>query len=136
MKRRNWAKLIRLIQERLTSDLLKPPYLPPDLTEDACVVLEGHCYVACEALYHMGAGASGFKPRVLSHEQWPALKPGQTHWFLSDGTTVLDPTAGQFKSDPPYDRGRRCGFLTKQPSKRAWTLMERIRCQKLLIAHP
>lgn len=81
----------------------------------------GHCYVASEVLYHqLGGKAAGWTPQTVRHEGGP-------HWYLKnqDGA-IVDPTCDQFVTPVPYDQGRGCGFLTKQPSKRARTLMQRI----------
>jgi hypothetical protein len=53
---------------------------------------------------------------------------GDTHWYLVNVNTTqkLDPTATQFKTRPPYIKGRGCGFLTKKPSKRAREMMEKM----------
>ena len=98
----------------------------------------GNCYVTCEALYHLlGGGAAGYTPRTVHHE-------GSVHWYLvkrtlagfdydHDGSSrqrwcdiILDPTAAQFKTPPPYHLGRGRGFLTKAPSKRARALMQQL----------
>jgi hypothetical protein len=90
----------------------------------------GNCYVTCEALYHLlGGKAAGWTPMVMRHE-------GDTHWFLAKvkrfrGLSepildVLDPTVSQFRKRPDYRKARGCGFLTKQPSKRARELMQRL----------
>lgn len=82
--------------------------------------LAGHCYVACEALSHLGGYAAGFRPATVRHE-------GAVHWFLVDAAgLVVDPTASQFASLPPYSAGVRRGFLTREPSKRARILMSRL----------
>lgn len=97
----------------------------------------GNCYVTCEALYHLlGGAASGWVPHTVRHE-------GDVHWYLvrtqrfytawsihpSAGSMappfeVLDPTAAQFRTPPPYERGVGRGFLTRGPSRRARELME------------
>lgn len=90
----------------------------------------GNCYVTCEALYHLLGGAlAGYVPYTVRHE-------GDVHWYLvltlpvmgPNGLihikTIVDPTASQFKTRPPYDQGRGRGFLTKKPSKRAAALMK------------
>jgi hypothetical protein len=76
--------------------------------------------VASEALYHLCGGAeSGLVPCSVRHE-------GTVHWYLRTLTNdPVDPTAAQFKTPVPYDKGRGRGFLTKQPSKRAWTVISR-----------
>lgn len=97
----------------------------------------GNCYVTCEALYHLlGGRASGWTPRTVRHE-------GDVHWYLVRRLVrgvggrneapvlmpieiVLDPTASQFKTEPPYHLGRGRGFLTKRPSKRARELMKKL----------
>jgi hypothetical protein len=87
----------------------------------------GNCYVTCEALYHLlGGKRSGYTPHTVKHE-------GAVHWYLRyeersiSGLywgTIIDPTASQFKTKPPYHLGRGRGFLTKGPSKRARAMME------------
>jgi hypothetical protein len=74
----------------------------------------GNCYVASEALYHLlGGKAAGWTPMTMRHE-------GDTHWFLRhESGTIVDPTAGQFQEPPDYARARGCGFLTREPSRRA-----------------
>tara|TARA_R100000781_G_scaffold91088_2_gene56405 strand:+ start:606 stop:1166 length:561 start_codon:yes stop_codon:yes gene_type:complete len=81
--------------------------------------LAGHCYIACEALYHMLPEAN-LKPCTVKHE-------GVTHWFLKsrDTGTVYDPTKGQFARPVSHADGVGRGFLTKQPSKRAQELIKR-----------
>lgn len=78
----------------------------------------GNCYVTCEALYHLlGGKIAGYTPHTVRHE-------GDVHWFLVLGeSTIIDPTASQFKTPPPYHLARGRGFLTKTPSKRARELM-------------
>lgn len=97
--------------------------------------------MTCEALYHLlGGKAAGWVPYRVSHE-------GAVHWYLVlrfgrrrrryglevtfGGRVVLDPTRAQFKSPPPYDLGRGCGFLTKRPSKRARALMKTLVWQEV-----
>lgn len=104
-----------LIVHALTDDLRRAPW------KGSPNPLAGHCYVASEAAYHaMGGAASGYVPQTIQHEGGP-------HWYLrkaSDGT-ILDLTAGQFKTPVPYAKGRGCGFLTRQPSKRARIVLQR-----------
>lgn len=83
----------------------------------------GNCYVTCEALFHLlGGKNSGWVPHHVPHE-------GDMHWYLQRDKRddmILDPTASQFKTPPPYHLGVGCGFLTKGPSKRARALMEQM----------
>lgn len=98
----------------------------------------GNCYVTIEALWHLlGGKKSVWQPAYVKHE-------GDTHWFLAKKTfwwvaknkkpvegfwknvMILDPTRKQFRKRPPYELGRACGFLTKNPSKRAKKLMNKM----------
>jgi len=114
--KRGVQKLVRQVQANLTDELRKPKYRghPDPMT--------GHCYVAPEALYHLlGGKAGGWRPMHVRHEDEP-------HWFLvSDKGDVVDATATQFATPVPVHLARGKGFLTKQPSKRAQTVMKRVR---------
>lgn len=84
----------------------------------------GCCYPAAEVLYHLWGKYNGFKPATKRSSP----RRGDLHWFLRhpDGR-ILDPTASQFGNDPfDYTGARGCGFLTKQPSKRAQILLNRM----------
>ena len=83
--------------------------------------MQGPCYPAAEALYHtMGGKEAGLTPMRIVHEGIP-------HWYLrwqkGDNVFYLDPTSTQFSTPVPYDDGRGCGFLTKEPSRRARAIM-------------
>lgn len=89
--------------------------------------MTGHCYVASEALWHLlGGHESGWVPQNIQHE-------GDQHWYLRHAKTgeILDPTASQFRTPVPYEKGRGRGFLTKKPSKRAQELINRIQARKV-----
>lgn len=77
--------------------------------------------MTAEALYHLlGGKEGGWKPMTVKHE-------GDIHWFLMHRTgVVIDPTRSQFRREPPYHKARGRGFLTKQPSKRAKDMMQRM----------
>jgi hypothetical protein len=82
----------------------------------------GFCYIATEALFYMIGGIdSGYMPFFVKEDN-------ETHWWLANfENKKLDPTADQYKPDvPPYQLGKRCGFLNgyKNPSKRAKILIE------------
>ena len=119
--------LIKKIQSVLTPDLLKGMW-----NKKFENPLEGHCYIATEALYWMlGGPASDWKPYVLSHKTFPeSLGEGETHWFLKNSKgDILDPTAGQFEDEPIlYDRGISNGMMShpKGGSKRAKEIIRRI----------
>ena len=107
--------LVRRVRGALSPDLLKPAFRRPGAHR-----LAGHCYVASEALYHLGARDAGYRPHRMQ-------VGGVTHWWLErrDGARI-DATAEQFPFRIDYTQGRCAGFLTREPSKRARTLMERV----------
>jgi len=83
----------------------------------------GFCYNATEALYHM-INNKEYQPYVASYIE-NGIK--NTHWWLQDKKgNKLDPTASQYFPDkPPYNLGRKCGFLTgNKISKRSKILMD------------
>lgn len=94
-------------------DLRKPEY------SDHPHPLGGHCYVASEAYFHAHGGYdSELTVWTLTHEE-------AVHWFLRDGTdSVIDLTADQFETPPPYAEATRRGFLTRHPSKRAQRVLD------------
>jgi len=106
--------LINLVVGSLTDELRRPPWRGSENP------LAGHCYVASEALYHF-LGGEPWVPQFVRHE-------GSPHWFLKNRETgeVLDSTAGQFATPVPYDKARGKGFLTRQPSKRARVVLQRV----------
>ncbi len=117
---RSLIEVCRAVQAVLTPELLRAgTYTPTGRSR-----FEGHCYHAAEAVYHLAGGkAAGLTPVV-------GKLGGGTHWWLeqADGA-VVDPTAAQLPDGYPY-QGRRCGFLTRQPSKRARTVIERVETAK------
>ena len=111
--------MITLIQKLLTPDLLKKG----QVADPACPV-KGHCYVASEAIYHLGCKDQGYRPHV---GRVPLEHGGGTHWWLQnpEGERV-DATSAQFDADTLariYSVGCCCGFLTQKPSARARKLM-------------
>lgn len=110
------AKIVRRVQDSLSDDLRKPRYRG----HENC--LAGHCYVASEALYHLlGGHHSGWVPQTVQHEGGP-------HWYLKHkfSGAIVDPTATQFETPVPYDKGVGKGFLTRQPSKRTQVVLDRV----------
>lgn len=108
-------RLVNDVRKVLTDDLRKSEY------RENPNPMAGHCYVASEALYHLlGGKAEGWKPMSIQHEGGP-------HWFLKheDGA-VIDATADQFRTPVPYDEGRGCGFLTRDPSARTKIVLRRV----------
>ncbi len=102
------------ILDALSDEDRRPPY------KGNPNILVGQCYVVSEAAYHL-LRAQGYnpKPMFMYHE-------GQPHWFLSLGGVAIDYTADQFSTRPDYTKAKGKGFLTKQPSKRARALLERM----------
>lgn len=110
--------LVGRVRDAIRPEDIKPPFRRLDRP------MAGACYVASEAIYHLSGGAdSGLKPMRIKHE-------GVSHWWLVDADdTVVDATADQFDTAVPYADGVGSGFLTKQPSKRAQVLIERMHGQ-------
>jgi hypothetical protein len=83
----------------------------------------GQCYPATEAVYHLAGGKdAGLTPMVCRYSN-----DELTHWWLrGPNQEVYDPTSAQFPESFPYEQGKGCGFLTKEPSKRAREIMEKI----------
>lgn len=108
------ARAIRAVRRALvlSDDLRRAPW------KGKRDPIAGHCYVASECLALMLG--PDWRPRVMRHE-------GASHWYLQhvDGA-VADATATQFRRAPSYHKGRGCGFLTREPSKRARILAARV----------
>ncbi len=100
-------------------DLINADYRDSDRSE---VALNGLCYVLAECLYHLFPGR--LTPYRIRWEE------GGTHWFLrdQDGKLVeplLRNTVKAVCRQSDYNSAKRAAFLTKLPSKRARTLLER-----------
>jgi hypothetical protein len=109
--------LAKAIRKAVSPELIKPKYRTAH-------PVAGACYIASEAAYHiLGGKDSGYKPMV-------GRVGNMTHWWLEKDGEKLDPTKSQFMKYRElkkfYDTGKGCGFLTKQPSKNAKVLMERL----------
>jgi hypothetical protein len=120
-------EIVKSILGCLSPDLLKPCYREENKKNPTF----GHCYVASEVLFHLieSKMPSRFFPSIGKDDN------GVNHWWLIDSKygTILDPTADQYISQgrlPPYERGRKCSFLTKEPSRRARIVMERINLKR------
>jgi hypothetical protein len=115
--------LTQLIVARLTPDLLSAEWAASRREGDH--PLTGYCYVASEALYHLAGGVNS----GLSVYRCP-LPAGGSHWWLADSNgRILDPTAEQFSSSPPYSQGTRTFFLSRKPSGRAAKLIAKVRAE-------
>jgi hypothetical protein len=109
--------IIKKLKKNLSDDLRKKQF------KGSKNYLKGHCYVATEALFHL---LGGLKSQWVPHSM---KVDKEIHWFLKSKSTgkILDPTAKQFNFFLDYEKGRGRGFLTKEPSKRARILIERVR---------
>jgi hypothetical protein len=100
----------------LSPDLLKKEYH----SENAINPMFGHCYVATEALYYLLNDPVRYRPaRDI------------VHWWLVDlyENRIWDATKDQYLSVgkvPPYQNGKRSGFLTNFPSKRCKIVLNRL----------
>lgn len=131
----NELELVEKIRSFLSPDLLRGQWKEPNAQGHP---MAGHCYVATEALYHLLGGANaGWQAKVLSFADDITWAPGKlTHWWLEnkDGR-FIDATADQFKTTPPYNRGRHAAFVTNaalgdSPSARTLKLINRLRSAK------
>lgn len=111
-------QVIQKIKLNLTNDLRLPKYRKNKN------YLAGHCYVASEALYHL------MQEEPIEYDFVPHCMKvvNDTHWFLKNWRgKVIDITADQFDKPLDYTKSRGRAFLTKQPSKRAKILIERVK---------
>jgi hypothetical protein len=115
------VELTRVIVSQLTPDLLSPEWA--GLLHPGAHPLTGYCYVASEALYHLAGGSSsGISVYRCS------LSGGGSHWWLTDPKgRIIDPTAEQFRTPPPYSEGVRTAFLSRKPSGRTARLIAKVR---------
>ena len=85
--------------------------------------------MASEALWHLLGGMdSEWRPRFLKYKPKYARVEPTPHWFLQrpwDGR-VLDPTADQFHYLPRYAEAVHVPFLTREPSRRARIVIDRV----------
>lgn len=86
--------------------------------------LSGHCYVASEAYYHLKGGKAARLHAVNIKRE------SVSHWWIEHGDEIVDLTAEQFSTPVLYWYGRRRGFLTKKPSKRAQIVINRVKERK------
>jgi hypothetical protein len=87
-------RIINKIQKHLTPGLLKDRWIKQSNP------LEGHCYIATEALYHLLPNKEEWKPMMASYKD----EQGKcTHWWLVNKRTgkILDPTKEQYLPDTP-----------------------------------
>lgn len=117
----DYQSIIDSVQRNLTQDLLKGRWRKQEHP------LEGHCYVGCEALYHLIDKENYYICYAVYNDEGGRA----THWWLEHKKNglILDATKEQythFGMTPPYHLKKRGSFLTKHPSKRAKTVIDRI----------
>ena len=112
--------LVDIVLRELSPDLLTEAWR--EQRGEEAHPLTGYCYVVSEALYYLlGGERSGWEVYRCR------LQTGGTHWWLqSPEGHVLDATSAQFDSPLDYGNGRRTGFLSQTPSRRARLLIERV----------
>jgi len=117
-------ELLDAVRASLTPDLLTPEWRAK-AAKPRARPYTGHCYVAAEAVYHLlGGKAAGLRPMSTG------VAHGGPHWFLvDDDGLIIDPTAEQYTTrelQRVYAHARGKGFLTRQPSRRARVVMDRV----------
>lgn len=125
-------ELEKKIQSVLSPSLLHPAWRHVDDCSGD-MRLSGHCYAASEALYYLWGKKNEFKPHRIEVDD--PLLGWVGHWYLARVRNmkrkkiveVADVTAKQFGFKIDYSTGIGCGFLTKQPSRRARIIMRRVK---------
>jgi hypothetical protein len=108
-------ELVQRVRACLSDELLKPD----QRKRERRTASAGHCYIASEALWHLtDRKLSVFH---MTHED-------NSHWFLCDVASgrIVDATADQFATPPPYGEARHSSFMTNAPSKRTRELLRRV----------
>ena len=117
-------QVIRLIQDNLTSDLLKGRkslMYPSDVLTNKYY---GHCYHSSQALYYL---IDTDKLVSMSGEDYR----GEKHWWLQDGQKIYDCTAHQYtfvNQFPPYDVGKKTNWYgwKQRPQQISLELVKRV----------
>ena len=117
-------QVIRLIQDNLTSDLLKGRkslMYPSDVLTNKYY---GHCYHSSQALYYL---MDTDKLVSMSGEDYR----GEKHWWLQDGEKIYDCTANQYidkGENPPYNIGKKTNWYgwKQRPQQISLELMKRV----------
>lgn len=130
-----------LIDSVLSDDLLSRQYqnLKKTIVPSSSMTRSwGHCYVVSEVIYHFNKDRLDLQPYYIKlRATVTELLSDTTHWFLRiegsksaippyNSMEIIDFTADQFNFNVSYDSGHRNNFLTKEPSKRALELMQRL----------
>jgi len=121
------SKVIQLIQQNITPDLLKRKKL---LYKDPSNKYYGHCYHASQALYYL-MDMDSLVP--MSGEDYREEK----HWWLRCDDTIYDCTADQYYSvgqEPPYNKGKKSKWYgwKERPQQISLELMIRVLGDRLI----
>jgi hypothetical protein len=110
-------KLIAAIKQNLSPELLPADFSPPSWVGPYA----GYCYMASEAFWHLTGRV--YKPCQM------LVRSLSSHWYLQcrDSGRVIDITAEQFPFFLEYSEGIERGFRTREPSKPAQIVIDRVR---------
>ena len=113
--------VIGLIQDNLTSDLLKGRKSLMHRGDIKTNKYYGHCYHSSQALHYL-MDCDTLIP--MSGEDYR----GEKHWWLQDGDKIIDITAEQYDAfdfDPPYDKGKKSNWYgwKNRPHRKTQDLM-------------
>jgi hypothetical protein len=114
---------VRQIHAVLTPDLVYRDY-----RHDPGELYEKCCYPMTEAFFHFLGGRSvGLQPMNLVEFDEEGRR--WSHWWLQAGSSVIDLSNRDGRPLPgfPYEDGRKRNFQTPTPSRRARTIMSRLR---------
>ena len=125
VRARERAIAVRIVKALDLSDL-QPQYRKLHERVRSCDPMTGHCHTATNAFFHATGGFDGpYLPYFIEHE-------GASHWYLlnMDTGSVVDLTASQFRTQPPYELGRRGPAMRgskpdTEPTHRAARLLAR-----------
>ena len=117
-------QVIRLIQDNLTSDLLKGRkslMYPSDVLTNKYY---GHCYHSSQALHYL-MDCNILTP--MSGEDYR----GEKQWWLQDGQKIYDCTSQQYtfvNQSPPYDVGKKSNWYgwKQRPQQISLELVKRV----------
>jgi len=122
--------VIGLIQDNLTSDLLKGRKSLMHKGDIKTNKYYGHCYHSSQALHYL-MDCDTLIP--MSGEDYR----GEKHWWLQDGEKIYDCTAKQYHDKgklPPYNTGKKTSWYgwKQRPQQVSLKLMKRVLGDRLI----
>ena len=122
--------VIGLIQDNLTSDLLKGRKSLMHRGDIKTNKYYGHCYHSSQALHYL-MDCDTLIP--MSGEDYR----GEKHWWLQDGEKIYDCTAKQYLDKgklPPYNTGKKTSWYgwKQRPQQVSLKLMKRVLGDRLI----